>query len=62
MYLQEVVNLLSVPRLWRGLEQIAVTSKFEWEDEMRRHQAEMNLLFEEVRHVSYAAVGWQYVT
>ena len=31
------------------------------EDEMSRNQAEMDLLFEEVRHVSYAAVSWQYV-
>jgi hypothetical protein len=28
--LQEVVNLLIVSRLWRGLEHFAVTSKFEW--------------------------------
>jgi hypothetical protein len=32
------------------------------EGEMRRHQAEMVLLFEELWHVSYAAMSWQYVT
>lgn len=54
--LVKCVKTLARPRADRSDIQVRM------EDEMRRHQAEMNLLFEEVRHVSYAAVGWQYVT
>ena len=54
--LVKCVKTLARPRAPRSDIQVRM------EDEMRRHQAEMDLLFEEVRHVSYAAVSWQYVT
>ena len=54
--LVKCVKTLARPRAPRSDIQVRM------EDEMSRNQAEMDLLFDEVRHVSYAAVIWKYVT